>query len=180
MTHKEIITELCTKYGENQKARFIGYNTAHGSRMYGTLSRVAEARCIEAPVAENLMMGLAMGMSLEGYLPVVCFERHDFLLLALDALVNHVDKLPYISGGQFKFPIVIRAIVGAKNPLNPGPQHTQDYTYALDGMLNHTSIVVPKTVHEYRRAWEQVGFSPSGAVVIVEYKDLYDVEISER
>lgn len=170
MTYKEIITNECTEYAKDPMVRFIGYNTAKGSRMYGTLAGVPVEQCIESPVAENLMMGLAMGMSLVGFKPVVCFERHDFLLLGLDALVNHVDKLPYMSGDQFKFPIVVRAIVGGSNPIDPGPQHTKDYSRELKTMLVNTPVVLDGIAS----AFDLVGKTDSGAVVSVEYRDLYD------
>jgi hypothetical protein len=64
MTYKECITGLCDRYAKDNAARFIGYNTVYGSRMYGTLTNVKPELCIEAPVAENLMVGLAMGMAL--------------------------------------------------------------------------------------------------------------------
>jgi len=175
MTHYECISQCCEEYATHPRARFVGYNTLKGSRMYGTLNKVDHCRCIEAPVCENLMMGLAMGMSMEGYFPVVCFERHDFILLALDALVNHVDKLPTM--GDIKFPIIVRAIVGAKRPLDAGPQHTQDYTKELKGMLHNTPVYTPYTTWQYKEAWNEVGKSRSGAVVIVERRDSYEEEI---
>ena len=173
-TYRDAIALECELYAQDPKARFIGYNTAMGSRMYGTLKNVPVEQCIEAPVAENLMVGLAMGMSLEGYKPVVCFERHDFIPIALDAIVNHVDKMPAISGGQFRFPIIFRCIIGAKGPLNAGPQHTQDYSEALWSMVHNTPVV---NVHSYptvHGAWDLIKTSTSGAIILIEHRDLYD------
>lgn len=179
-TYGEYLSELCSKKAqEHPELRYIGYNTVYGSKMYGTLKDVDAAQCIEMPVCENLMMSMAVGMALEGMLPVVCFERHDFLLIGLDALVNHVDKLPWLSGSQYKLPIIIRAIVGSKTPIDAGPMHTQDYTKALIGMLKHTPVFSPKSRVEFERAWNGVGHTPSGAVVIVEHKDLYNKPFSE-
>lgn len=174
-TFKSVITKCCEEYAKDPQARFIGYNTAFGSRMYGTLSNVPSERCIETPVAENLMMGLAMGMTFEGFRPVVCFERHDFLLLALDAIVNHMDKLPWLSGDKYSFPIIIRAIVGASHPLNPGPQHTGNYTHELSRMLSHTIVREPATSHEYELVWNQYtkgGYN--GPIIIIEHRDHYE------
>ncbi len=181
MTYKQAIKEQCEVYAKRfECTRFIGYNTVYGSRMYGTLSNIPDTQCIEAPVAENLMVGMAAGMALEGYRPVVCFERHDFLLLGLDALVNHVDKLPYMSGGQFKLPVIVRAIVGGSQPVDPGSMHKQDYTVALRSMLHHTPVRVPYSTQSLKEAWEMVDGTQSGAVVIVEYKDDYDKEIPDN
>lgn len=177
MTFKQIITQKCEEYAQNPMARFIGYNTVYGSRMYGTLSNINPNQCIESPVAENLMAGLAMGMSLEGYRPVLCFERHDFILLALDALVNQMDKMPWMSGDKFKYPVVVRAIVGGKSPIDPGPMHSQNYRKELTTMLKHTPVFEPMNTIAFHHAWMEVGRSNSGAVVIIEHKDLYETEL---
>lgn len=177
MTFKDAITQECEAYASNPAARFIGYNTVFGSRMYGTLNGVAADQCVEAPVAENLMAGLAMGMALEGYLPVLCFERHDFILLALDAIVNQMDKMPLMSGGQFKWPIVVRAIVGSNKPIDPGPMHSQDYTVALRSMLKHSFVLRPRSIRAMKQAWSYAGQTDSGVVVIVEHKDDYSLEM---
>lgn len=174
MTYQQAITERCTEYARNPMARFIGYNTVYGSRIYSTLNLVPTNQCLETPVAENLMMGLAMGMALEGYRPVVCFERHDFLLLAMDAIINQMDKMPWMSGDQFKFPIIIRAIVGSTTPINPGPMHMQDYTSSLRLALKHTPIHMPRSLIELKRAWGDIH---NGAVIIVEHKDDYNREL---
>ena len=191
MKYKDAIIEQVDKYAQHDKTRFIGYNTVYGSRMYGTLNNIPVDKCIESPIAENLMVGMAIGMALEGYLPVVCFERHDFMLLAIDALVNHVDKLPQISGQQFRLPIIIRAIVGGTRPIDPGPMHKQNYTSGLSWLLKNTPVYEPATYSDIVDSWNGVGWNKirnegkkvperasSGAIVIVERKDMYETEIS--
>jgi len=174
----QAIKQQCELYaGSNANTRFIGYNTVYGSRMYGTLNDVPVNQCIEMPVAENLMAGMAMGLALEGYRPVVCFERHDFLLLAMDALVNQVDKMPWLSGDAFRWNIVVRAIVGAKKPLNAGPMHTQNYRAELTTMLKNTPVVQPINLQELKAAWGMAGKTASGAVVIIEHRDWYEKDI---
>lgn len=173
MTFQEAIAKCCSEYAKDPDVRFIGYNTFCGSKMYGTLQDVVEDCTIESPVSENLMVGLAMGMSLEGLKPVVCFERHDFILLALDAIVNHLDKMPWLSGDQFDFNVVIRAIVGSKTPLQAGVQHTQDYSTILRKMLTHVKVLEPKTPKEYINAWKTHA-GQGKPVIFIEHKDWYD------
>jgi len=180
MTQIEVIKQECEKYAKLPGALFIGYNTVFGSRMYGTLDGVSVDRCLEAPVAENLMAGMAIGMALQGMRPVVCFERHDFVLLALDALVNHIDKLGWISGDQFKLPIVIRMITGASGPLKAGPMHTQKHVASIRMMMKYTPVIAPAYAGEFEQAWDMVGKTKSGAVVIVEHKDLYNCPLLPR
>lgn len=178
MTFQQAITERCTAYAKDASVRFIGYNTVYGSRMYGTLNHVEPTQCIESPIAENLMVGMAVGMAIDGLLPVVCFERHDFALLGLDALVNHVDKLPLMSGNKFKLPVIIRCIVGGRTPIDPGPMHRQDYTRALQCMLRFTPVRSFSTKYGLDAAWNEVGKTQSGAVVIIEHKDDYALDIN--
>ena len=52
-------------------------------------------------------MGMTLGLALEGYIPVSCFPRFDFLILALNQLVNHIDKIDYLTDNQFKSKIII-------------------------------------------------------------------------
>lgn len=177
MNYKEAISRECENYAKNPKAVFIGYNTKFGSRMYGTLEKVNKNQCIETPVCENLMVGLAIGMSMNGFLPVLCFERHDFMLIALDGIINHMDKLSWLSGDKINLPIVVRAIVGSSTPLDPGVLHKQEYTNELLSMLKHTPVITPVTGYGLELAWKMSGETESGAVVIVEYKDKYLDEI---
>lgn len=176
MTYKECMIQTTREYAAGYNVRFLGYNIAKGSKFYGTLKGF-EDKCVEMPICENLIAGMAIGLALEGYRPVVCIERHDFLPIALDAIVNHIDKMPYLSGYQFKLPILIRAIVGAKEPLEPGCQHTQDYKLALYHMLKHTHIREPKSEFDIKSAFWLVGNTPSGAVVLVEQRKYYDREL---
>lgn len=171
MTYKTAITHNMTKLGKAKNTVFIGYNTACGHRMYGTLDKVPKTQCIETPVCENLMVGLGLGMSLEGYRPIVCFERHDFLLIALDAILNHMDAMPILSNRQFNFPIVLRTIVGSDTPLDPGIQHTRDYT---DILLQYSKADVHMLYNAklVDRAYEAVP-KYERPVVLVEYKKLY-------
>ena len=120
MSYKDELTKANIKLAQNPKVRFIGYGLKKG-RALGTLKEVADSQIIEMPVAENLMMGFAIGLSLKGYLPVVFIERMDFLLNAMDAMVNHLDKIAKISHGEFHPKVIIRCIVGnTKKPLYTG------------------------------------------------------------
>jgi pyruvate/2-oxoglutarate/acetoin dehydrogenase E1 component len=123
-------------------------------------------------VAENLMVALAIGMSLEDYLPIVYFERFDFILNALDAIVNHLEKIKDISHNEYDPQVIIRAVVGNKNaPLFTGATHTQDFTEALSKL---TSIPVVKLPYDSQKIMEI--YKTSKSCIIVEEKDCYDLE----
>ena len=126
MKYKDAIKKSMEKLARDNKTIFVGYNLKYGSQAYGTLKDVPKNQILEMPVAENLMTGLAIGMSLEGFKPVLIFERMDFMLNASDAIINHLDKIKKIS--QFNPKVIIRAIIGTDKPFNPGIQHLQDFT----------------------------------------------------
>tara|TARA_Y100000034_G_scaffold136912_1_gene216981 strand:+ start:2512 stop:3036 length:525 start_codon:yes stop_codon:yes gene_type:complete len=174
MKYKHAVKEAMEMLSHDKRVKFIGYNTRYGSRAYGTLRDISFEKCIETPVAENLMTGLAIGMSLEGYLPVLFFERHDFLFNGLDGIVNHLDKIEELSKGQFKTPTIIRAIVGGKKPLDPGIQHTQDYTEAIRKMVSFP-ITDLREVREIIPAYKNA-LKTKGPLMIVERRDLYESE----
>ena len=126
ISYKDAMIQGMTDLGKRGYI-FIGYNVRYGDAM-GTLKNVSSAQKIETPVAENLMCGLAIGMSFEGFKSIIYFERHDFMLVAADAIVNHIDKIERLSHGEFKVPLVIRAVVADSSPFYAGPTHSQDLT----------------------------------------------------
>ena len=172
MNYRDAIKQAMDSLAQDERRVFLGYNVLYGSRAYGTLTGVAKAQCIETPVAENLMAGLAIGMSLTGYRPVLFYERHDFVLNALDAIVNHLDKIEALSQWQFKTPVIIRATVGGRVPLHPGPQHTQDFTQAFKSMLTFPVLDL-KTPAEVVAAY-QLAATLDSPIMLVERRDLYD------
>lgn len=153
-----------------QGAIFIGYNVVRGNAM-GTLENVPDSQKIETPVAENLMTGLAIGMSFEGFLPVLYFERQDFVLNAMDLIINHIDKIERISHGEFKAPVIIRAVVADGGPFYSGPTHSQDFT---DLFVRNTKMPIysPKNGSEMLYALRVTAASGQPAI-IVERKSLY-------
>ena len=79
-------------------------------------------------------MGMAIGLSLSGFIPVCCYPRFDFFILALNQAVNHLDKINKVSSSQHSPFVITRVLVGSKNIL--GLQHSQNHTSALRLMLS--------------------------------------------
>jgi len=69
-------------------------------------------RVFDTPLSENALTGVAIGAALVGMRPVYMHNRPDFLLLAMDQIVNHASKLSYMFGGKAKVPLVIMAVIG--------------------------------------------------------------------
>lgn len=172
MNYKESLTAAMTSLGADPLVRFYGYGMRKGGAM-GTLCGVKPEQIVEAPVAENLMVGLAIGAALTGLRPVVYFERADFLLCGADAIVNHLDKLAVMSRGEFKPGVIIRVTVGnQKKPLFTGATHTQDCSDAFREMLR---MPVFNIIHEEQvedAFWSAHEAMTRGeSTMIFEYKD---------
>ena len=173
LTYKEALLRTNTQLASNPKTRFIGYGLQKG-RALGTLKGVDDTQIIESPVAENLMLGLAIGLSLKGMRPVVFIERMDFILNAMDAIVNHLDKVNMISHGEFSPAVIIRAVVGNKHkPLYTGITHTQDFSEAMRHMVSFP-IFQLKTPDDVLCAYHSAEENQSKGIstLLVEYKDL--------
>ncbi|KKL80096.1 hypothetical protein LCGC14_2008200, partial [marine sediment metagenome] len=93
MNYVEELTSAMTWLGEQPDTVFIGQSVAYpGNSLYGTLKGVSGEKKLELPVAEEMQMGMSIGMAMTGKVVISIFPRMDFLLLALNQLVNHLDK----------------------------------------------------------------------------------------
>lgn len=169
LSYKTAVGAAMEHLAENN-AVFIGYNVKNGNAM-GTLKNVPDSLKIETPVAENLMVGLAIGMSFEGYRPVVYFERHDFMLVAADAIGNHLNHIERTSHGEYKCPVVLKTVVADSGPFYSGPTHSQDFTETFLQMVKFP-ILVPENSEELLDAYSWAAKS-SRPTMIVEKKSLF-------
>lgn len=171
MTYLSAIQRAMAMLAEHPKTLFIGQAVRYpGQATHRTLEQVPMERRVEMPVIEDFQMGFCTGLALEGYIPVCIFPRFDFLLLATNQLVNHLDKTPLVSG--FRPKVIIRTSVGASAPLNPGPQHRQDHSIAFRSMLQTVQVLQitnsERVMSTYKAAMEY-----PGSVLIVEYGEMY-------
>ena len=142
MTYKKELIKSMNYLSKNPKTIFLGQSVSYpGNSMYNTLVEVPEKKKIELPVFEDVQMGLSIGLALEGYIPISCFPRFDFLILAFNQLVNHLDKIRQMSRNEMKPQVIIRTAIGAKKPLDGGPQHTQDYSSILNKILTEVKVI---------------------------------------
>jgi len=142
MTYSDQLTKAMTWLGEKEDTIFIGQSVAYpGNAMFKTLSGVPDEKKIELPVAEEMQMGMSLGLALTGKTVISIYPRFDFLLLAVNQLVNHLDKLEDFTHGQYHAKVIIRVGIGSKSPMYPGVQHCGDYYDAFRKMLKHTNTI---------------------------------------
>jgi pyruvate/2-oxoglutarate/acetoin dehydrogenase E1 component len=159
----------------NDRTVFIGQSVAvAGTAMRTTLENIDPAKLIEMPVDEDFQMGIANGLAIAGYIPISVFPRWNFLLLATNQIVNHLDKLKEISRLSVPPKVIIRTGIGSIKPLHPGPQHTGDFTDAFKLMCPNINIVRldshEQIVPEYRFALER---EDGMSTMLVEWGDKY-------
>jgi len=98
----------------------------------GLSSKYSEDRVRATPIAEQAIMGAAVGSALVGYRPVAEIMLMNFVTVAMDQIVNHAAKLRFMSGGQTSVPLTIRTTTGAGTGL--GGQHSD----MLEAWFAHT------------------------------------------
>lgn len=102
-------------------------------------------RIIDSPVSENATTGAAVGAAIAGMRPIVFHPRMDFMLLAVDPIVNQAANWAYLFAGMVTVPVVIRAAINRGG--EQGAQHSQ----ALQAMFAHVpglKVVMPSTPYD--------------------------------
>ena len=83
----------------------------------GMLDKFGPERIIDTPISENGFSGLGVGAAMNGLRPIVEFMTWSFSFVAIDQILNNAAKIRYMSGGQFRVPIVFRGANGAAGQL---------------------------------------------------------------
>ena len=174
MRYIECLVEAMKLLGENKNTIFVGQSVKYkGTGLFWTLEKVPMEKRIELPVFEDVQMGVSIGLALEGYAPVSIYPRMDFLVLALNQLVNHLDKFEEMSDKSFKPKVIIRTAIGSVKPLFPGPQHIQDHTEAIKFMCKNIHVVKltnkEMIIPEYQKALDR-----EQSTILIEIPDLYE------
>jgi hypothetical protein len=106
---------------------------------------------------------------------VSIYPRWNFLLLAANQLVNHVDKIKVMSDGGYQPKIIIRTSIGSQRPLHPQHQHIADYTAGFRAICDFVDIIrldEPEQIFEsYQYAYLRTDFRPT---ILVEWGDYYN------
>lgn len=165
-----------TMLASDARVLFLGQAVAYpGTAMSGTLSGVAKEKLLELPVDEEMQMGMTNGLALAGRVPVSIFPRWNFLILAMNQLVNHLDKFSLMSNGGYRPKAIIRTGIGSERPLHPQHQHVGDFTDALRSMCCTIEVIRLEEPEEIFPAYEHALRRDDGrSTLLVEYGDYYN------
>ena len=175
MRYKEEIIRAMNWLAEKEDTVLLGQACkVSGHAISSTITEVPQEKRIELPVFEETQMGISTGMALEGYVPITMYPRFDFFILAINQLVNHLDKMRDMSKDAMRPKVIIRVSVGSKSPIDAGPQHTQNHTEAMRKMLTDVNVVEllePEQVFPaFKEAYER---EDGRATLIVEHGEYY-------
>jgi pyruvate/2-oxoglutarate/acetoin dehydrogenase E1 component len=165
MHFKKAVNEAMLMLAGDPRTVFVGQSVRYdGTAMYASLEGVPMEKRIEMPVLEDFQLGFCTGLALMGQLPICLYPRMDFLLLAMNQLVNHLDKLPRFGWHPT---VIIRTVVGGKTPLDAGPQHTQDHSAAITLMAPSIPVLNCRRPDEVTFAYS-FAMKSRGPTLIVE------------
>ena len=145
-----------------------------GETMKDLDKKFGKSRIIDSPVSENAVTGIAFGASLTKSRPIVIHPRMDFMILALDQIVNQAAKWRFMMGGNASTNLTIRSIINRGG--EQGAQHSQ----SLHSWLSHIPgliVLMPSTVQD---AYDLLisGVKSNNPFVYIDDRWLYDLEAS--
>jgi pyruvate dehydrogenase E1 component beta subunit len=175
LKYKEAAAEALWQAMEKDSRVFLlgeGVDNIRG--VYGhTLAayeKFGHRRVIDTPLSENGLTGFAIGAALDGMRPVLIHQRNDFMLLAMDQMMNQAAKLRYASGGHHKVPLVILSFIARKD--GEGVQHT----HSLQSVFAHfpgIKVVMPSSAYSVKGAI-LAAIEDDDPVIVLEHCDLLE------
>jgi len=161
--------------GKQKNTLFIGQAVeVPGTAMTNTLREINKKKLLEMPVAEEMQMGISLGLAIDGYVPISIFPRWNFLLYGANQLINHVDKFKVMNGTKIKPKVIIRTSIGSERPLHPQQQHIGDFTEAFKKMSTNIEIIRLKEAKDVLSSFKKAYYrKDSRSTILVEYGDFY-------
>lgn len=125
---------------------------------------------ISTPISESAITGSAIGMAINGMLPIVEIMFGDFITLCVDQIVNHASKFQWVYNNKVKVPIVIRTPMGGRRGY--GATHSQSLEAIFMG-VPFLKMIAPSHFHNPGLLLEKVVLEEDEPVLFIENKSLY-------
>lgn len=165
---------------KNNHVVVMGQGVGDPTGIFGTtkglIEKFGKERVIDTPIAEESMTGMALGMALNGIYPIQTHIRVDFLLLAMNQIINLIAKYKYMYGGDFEVPMLIRAVIGRS--WGQGPQHSQ----SLQSLFSHIpglTVLMPSSAEDAYNSYVYAVEKYKGPVLSIEHRFLYDLSFNK-
>ncbi len=171
LTYSQAIREATQKEMRRDPSVFMmGQGIDDFKGFYGTAKGLVQEfgadRVFDTPLSEDAMTGVAIGAALAGMRPIHTHIRMDFMMLAMNQIVNMAAKMRYMYGGTVKVPLVIRCVIGRS--WGQGAQHSQ----GLHGLFMHLPglrVVAPTTPYDAKGCLIQ-SIREDNPVIFVEHR----------
>jgi len=153
--------------GQGVKSPWYVGNTAKG-----LLERFGPDRVIDTPVSENAITGAAVGAALVGMRPVVVHPRVDFMMYAMDPVINEAANWHYMFGGKSSVPVVIWGII------NRGGEQAAQHSQSLHAFFAHVpglKVVMPSTPYD-AKGLMVAAIKDDNPVIYMDDRWLYNLE----
>lgn len=155
----------------DEKIVVIGEDVGNHGGVFGSTRGLQKAfgpaRVLDTPISEMAFTGMAVGLALEGYRPLVEIMFVDFIGVCLEQVYNAIGKIPYMSGGRVQMPVVIKTAGGR---IGSAAQHSQTL-WGLFAHLPGLRVVVPSNPYDSKGMMAAALLSPD-PVVFIEHKGL--------
>lgn len=171
VSYAEAIREATEQEMERDPSVLVfGLGVDDFKAIYGTTKGLVEKfgaeRVFDTPLSEDGMTGIAIGAAFAGLRPIHVHIRMDFLMLAMNQLVNIASKARYMYGGTVSVPIVVRSVIGRS--WGQGAQHSQ----GLHSFFMHVPglrVVAPSTPYDAKGCMIE-SIRDDNPVVFVEHR----------
>ena len=161
----------------NPNTIIIGQGVDDHKGIFGTTTDLdkefGKERVIDTPLAEEGMMGIAIGASLNGLYPIQTHIRADFALVAMNQIVNLAAKYKYMFGGRFELPLLIRMVIGRS--WGQGAQHSQ----SLQSLFAHIpglTVIMPSSSKTILESYPFIMNNIKNPVITLEHRLMYDLK----
>lgn len=153
--------------GQGVKSPWYVGNTAKG-----LLERFGEDRVIDTPVSENAITGAAVGAAIAGMRAIVVHPRMDFMMYALDPIINEAANWHYMNGGKASVPVVIWGVV------NRGGEQAAQHSQSIHAIFSHIpglKVVMPATPYD-AKGLMVAAIQDDNPVIFIDDRWLYNME----
>lgn len=178
MLYREALNKALDEFMEKDESVVI---LGEDVGFYGGSYRVTEGlygkygahRAIDTPIAENSIVGNAIGMAIGGLRPVAEIMTVNFALIAIDQIINHAAKLRYMSGGKMTIPLVVRMPQGVAKQL--AAQHSQSFERLFSSVPGLKTFVATDATTAYYGL--KYAIAVDDPVIFLEHELLYPEEV---
>ncbi|WP_211653463.1 alpha-ketoacid dehydrogenase subunit beta [Planococcus alpniumensis] len=152
LTGNKAMAEAIAQEMENDKNVFVlgedigKYGGIFGSTQ-GLMEKFGPERVLDTPISETAFIGAAIGAAAEGMRPIAELMFVDFFGVCMDQIYNHMAKIPYMSGGNVRLPMVLMTAVGGG--YSDAAQHSQTL-YATFAHMPGMKVVAPSTPYDLK------------------------------